>query len=68
MLSSDLSAEELAKEEPGPDRAISPTDHLDNIVVVLDKNRAGQVLQLKVSLFSFLNRYYVVDIYFGQVI
>ena len=64
-LSSDLSAEQLAKEEPGPAGAISPTDHLEPAPG--DNNRAGQVMQLKVSLFSILNRCYVVDIYFGQV-
>ena len=65
MFSSDLSAEQLAKEEPGPASAMSLTDHLEPAPG--DNNRAGQVLQLKVSLFSILNRCYVVDIYFGQV-
>ena len=66
VLSSDLTAGKLAKEEPCPARAISPTDHLEPTPE--DNNRAGQVLELKVSLFSILNRCYVVDIYFAQVI
>ena len=65
MFSSDLSAEQLAKEEPGPASAMSLTDHLEPAPG--DNNRAGQVMQLKVSLFSILNRCYVVDIYFGPV-
>ena len=44
MFSSDLSAEQLAKEEPGPASAISPTDHLEPAPG--DNNRAGQVGRL----------------------
>ena len=44
VLSSDLSAEQLAKEEPGPAGAISPTDHLEPAPG--DNNRAGQVGRL----------------------
>ena len=44
VLSSDLSAEQLAKEEPGPAGAISPTDHLEPAPG--DNNRAGQVRHL----------------------
>ena len=51
-LSSDLSAEQLAKDQPGPAGAISPTDHLEPAPG--DNNRASRVRPLVgISKFHF---------------